>query len=185
MSYHSTRLSHLPLDLWALDESRFRLQTVKRRRLTLKGVKPIGSYQHRFENFWLYGVVAPCSGAGYFATQHKFDSATFQAFLDDFAATYATTFNLLLLDNAPAHHAAALRLPSNIALLFLPPYAPELNPCERIWQVVKDQIAWQNFADLASLQNHLASIFEGYDEASLRSLTAYPYLTDAIDALAA
>jgi len=185
VSYHAAHLPPLPLELWALDESRFGLQTVKRRRLTLKGVKPIGTYQHRFENFWLYGVVAPRSGAGYFATQHKLDSATFQAFLNDFAASYATTFNLLLLDNARAHHAAALRLPPNIALLFLPPDTPELNPCERVWQAVKDQIAWHNFSVLPALQDQLASIFEAYDDDALRSLTAYPYLTEAIHALAA
>jgi len=185
VSYQAVHLPQLPLELWAMDESRFGLQTVKRRRLTLKGVKPVGTYQHRFANFWLYGVVAPRSGEGFFATQHKLDSTTFQRFLDDFAATYATTFNLLLLDNARAHHAAALRLPTNIALLFLPPYAPELNPCERVWQAVKDQIAWHNFTDLAALQDHLAAIFERYDAAALRALTAYPYLTEAIHALAA
>ncbi len=168
-----------------MDESRFGLHTIQRRRLTLKGIKPLGLYQYHFEAFWLYGAVAPQSGASFFAVQPKLDKANFQAFLDAFAATYSTTFNLLLVDNARAHHATTLQLPTNVSLLFLPPYAPELNPCERVWQAIKARTAWCNFTDLLTLQDHLASILEGYDEAALRSLTAYPYLSQAIHALAA
>ena len=30
-------------------------------------------------------------------------------------------------------------LPDNISLLFLPPYAPELNPVEQIWNYLKNR----------------------------------------------
>ena len=41
------------------DESRFRLKTIEGRRITLKGVKPVGEWQWQFQAFWLYGAVEP------------------------------------------------------------------------------------------------------------------------------
>ena len=41
---------------------------------------------------------------------------------------------LLILDGASWHQTGgALIVPDNIALLHLPPYAPELNPMENVW----------------------------------------------------
>lgn len=175
----------LPLEVWAMDESRFGLKTVQRRRITLRGVKPIGHFQHEFDNFYVYGAVAPRTGEGYFAAFAKLDGPRFQAFLEEFAAAQPNTFNVLILDNAQAHRAADLTLPTNVALIFQPPYAPEVNPCERVWLAVKDELAWRTFDDVLALQAALAAIIEALDLDALQSLTAYPYLMAAIHALAA
>jgi hypothetical protein len=108
----------------------------------------------------------------------------FQAFLDAFAASYSETFNVLILDDACSHQSAALTLPSNVALLFQPPYAPELDPCERVWLAVKDHLAWRCFDDLLTLQDPLAQFIEQYDPTAFHSLIAYPYLIHAFLALA-
>jgi len=184
---HSTQApaTTLPLELWTADESRFGLHTVHRRRLTLRGVKPIGHYQHKFANFYVYGAVAPRTGDGYFEAHAAFNAATFQGFITDFAAAHAQTFNVLIVDNARVHHAADLTLPPNIALLFQPPYAPELNPTERVWLAVKDTLAWRIFEDVLALQDALAERIEGFDPATLQSLTAYSYLSPILYAHAA
>lgn len=44
---------------------------------------------------------------------------------------------LLLIDGAGWHVAKALKVPDNITLLKLPPYAPELNPMENVWQYLR------------------------------------------------
>jgi len=46
----------------------------------------------------------------------------------------------LVLDGAPNHRCRDLMLPDNIALLFLPPYAPELNPKENLWDEIREKI---------------------------------------------
>lgn len=168
-----------------MDESRFGLHTITRRRLTLRGVKPLGTYQQEFKNFYVYGLVAPRTGEGYFETRLSMNSMDFQGFLEQFAAQATERFHIILLDNARSHHAATLRVPSNVALLFLPPYAPELNPCERVWQALKDRLAWRTFPDLVPLQDTVADLVEAYDEPTLRSLVAYPFLCEALDKLAA
>ncbi len=90
-----------------------------------------------------------------------------------------------MVDNARAHHWADLKLPANVALIFQPSYAPELNPAERVWLAVKDDLAWRCFDNLLALQGALVPIIEGLEPDTLRSLTAYPYLIAALHALAA
>lgn len=46
-------------------------------------------------------------------------------------------FKIILLDNGAFHKAARLIVPDNVALLFIPPYSPELNPSEKIWWKMK------------------------------------------------
>ena len=55
----------------------------------------------------------------------------------------------LLLDGAGWHTAGDLAVPTNVSLIFLPPYAPELNPVERIWLHLRERyLSLRLFADL-------------------------------------
>ena len=45
---------------------------------------------------------------------------------------------MLTLDGAGWHQVGdRLRVPNNIALLHLPPYSPELNPVENVWEFLR------------------------------------------------
>jgi transposase len=46
---------------------------------------------------------------------------------------------VIVLDCAGWHISRELQIPSNITLVPLPPYSPELNPQEWVWQVLKDR----------------------------------------------
>ena len=48
---------------------------------------------------------------------------------------------VLVLDGAGWHGAAALAVPENITLLPLPPYSPELNPVENVWEYLRPSLA--------------------------------------------
>jgi transposase len=57
---------------------------------------------------------------------------------------------VLVLDGAGYHIADDLIIPDDLSLLVLPPYSPELNPIENVWQYLR--------------QNKLAiTVFEDYD----------------------
>ncbi len=94
-----------------MDESRFGLQTIRRRRLTARGTKPVGTIQHRFENFYLYGAIAPRTGDGYFLGLPKLNADLFQVFLDAFATARPDTLNVLMVDNSRCHTATDLVVP--------------------------------------------------------------------------
>ena len=172
-----------PVRVWASDESRFGLHTVHRQRITARGVKPIGVHQHEFKNTWVFGAVEPLSGASHFMEFPTLTTPMVQRFLDDFAQAYPKSLNLILMDNASTHRAKALVIPSNVVLVFQPPYSPEVNPCERVWQSLKTAIAWEPFADLDALRQRLVDVFQSYTAAMLQSLTGYPYFVAAVNAL--
>lgn len=44
---------------------------------------------------------------------------------------------LLIMDGAGWHQESHHR--DNVSLLKIPPYSPELNPCEQVWQYIKDR----------------------------------------------
>ncbi len=168
-----------------MDESRLGLQTIRRRRRTARGTKPVGTTQHQFQNCYLYGAIAPRTGDGYFLGLPKLNADQFQVFLNEFAQARPHTFNVLLVDNSRCHTAHKLVPPANVLLLFQPPYAPEVNPAERVWQALKDELAWQCFPDLPALQARVVELVPAWDAAMLQSLTAYPFIMDAMNALSA
>jgi transposase len=169
--------------VFSQDESRFGLLTVRRRRLTARGVQPIGAVQHVFEWFYVYGAVEPTTGDRFFLELPYLNAEMFQLFVNAFAQAFPESLNLLLLDNSGAHTAQRLNLPENVRLVFLPPYCPELNPIERVWRDLKDALAWLQFPTLDAQQDYLASLLRAYEAATLHTLTSYTYLVEAIHAL--
>jgi transposase len=152
-----------------------------RRRITARGVQPLLPSTYRFESLYLYGAVEPLTGESFFLELPLLNTQGFQLFLDHFAATHPTDFHLLLLDNGAFHKAQSLRLPPNVVLLFFPPYAPELNPIERLWRDLKDWLSLSPPATLDALSNLLATRLRDYSSAALRSLTGFAYLLAAIE----
>ena len=46
---------------------------------------------------------------------------------------------VVVMDRAGWHCKKEMNVPSNISILYLPPYSPELNPQENVWQYLKDR----------------------------------------------
>lgn len=172
-----------PIKVWPQDESRWGLRTILRRRITLRGVKPVQTTQHQYENTWLYACVAPQSGEHFFLILPYLNAANMQVFLDLFAAAHPNTFNLLLVDQSGAHTAKCLQIPPNVGLVFFEPACPELNPAERVWEDLRAKMAGHCFAHMDCLEDELCAQLDCYTDAQLQSLTGYPYLCNAINAV--
>ena len=142
-------------------------------------MQPLLSSAYRFESLYLYGAVEPRTGESFFLELPILNTQGFQLFLDHFAATDPASFHLLLLDKGAFHKAQSLRLPPNVGLVFLPPYAPELNPIERLWRDLKDWLATSTPTTLGELSTLLCTRLPQYSPTSWRSLTGFPYLLAA------
>jgi transposase len=59
---------------------------------------------------------------------------------------------ILVLDRAGWHSSQTLVVPDGIQLVFLPPYSPEMQPCERLWPLSNEAIANRCFETLDELQ---------------------------------
>jgi len=59
---------------------------------------------------------------------------------------------LVVFDGAGWHKSPKLIIPENVVLLKLPPYAPELNPTENIWQYLRANAlansVWETYEDI-------------------------------------
>lgn len=173
----------LPMRVFFQDESRFGLLLQACRRITAKGRKPRSPISYVFDYYYLYGVVEPLTGANFFLEMPSLNGLCFQVFLDEFARHYAGSFNVVILDNGAFHKVKHLVIPDNVMLLFLPPYCPELNPIERLWQDIKKAIRFGAFESLEALKEEVRRIVRGYSEAAVASLTGYGYAVGAINAL--
>jgi transposase len=110
------------------------------------------------------------------------NTACFQVFLDVLARKFARQDILLVLDGAPNHRCGDLTVPHNITLLYLPPYSPELNPKENLWDEIREKI-FKNYA-LKSMHAVHAKLKEAilYIERNpelVRSITSFPYIVNS------
>jgi len=81
-------------------------------------------------------------------------------------------YKILFLDNGACHKATRLVIPKNIALCFLPPYSPELNPAEKIWAFIKRKITNKAFEKLEDLKKFMNNIIQKYlDSETIKSIT--------------
>ena len=80
---------------WYTWESRFELKTNEGGKITLAGVKPIGQWQWQLKAFWLYGAVEPLTGESLFWQFSDVKPECYQQFLNELAAGYPNSLNLL------------------------------------------------------------------------------------------
>jgi transposase len=60
-------------------------------------------------------------------------------FLAELSTRHPEEFILMVLDGAGWHRAIDLEVPDNMRLIPLPPYSPELNPVEHIWDEIREK----------------------------------------------
>jgi transposase len=171
------------INIYFQDESRFGLLTVPRRMLTIKGIKPLMPYQHKFKNFYLFGAFSPITGTHFTLELPKCNSDCFQLYLDEFSQQNPDEFKIVFLDNGAFHKAKELDIPANIVLLFIPPYSPELNPAEKMWRYFKDRIANEIFKTLDDLSSRLSQLIIDLKNETIISITAYDYYIKKFNAV--
>lgn len=87
---------------------------------------------------------------------------------------------ILQVDNGRPHTAKKLPVPENIILLFQAPYSPELNPIERLWQALKQDLKWELFSNLDELHCFLNRALNKLTPKFIASVCGYPLILDAL-----
>ena len=160
------------VNMYFQDESRFGLMTHVGTYLTAMGVKPIVTYQHAFKNTYLYGSFSPINGDAFIMEIPGVDSIVFEAYLHEFSKQKPDELKILIIDNAGFHSTKNISIPENIILVNIPPYSPELNPAEKIWQFLKTRFKNQLFANMENLKKWLYNeILESLKPERIKSIT--------------
>ena len=123
--------------------------------LTARGVKPIVKYQHAFKNTYLYGSFSPINGDSFVYEIEGTTSEIFYKYLLEFSKYKPKELKIIFIDNAGFHSMKNYQLPKNIKLIRIPPYAPELNPAEKIWAYIKQSYKNKIFGNLENVKQWL------------------------------
>jgi transposase len=128
--------------------------------ITLKGIKPVCPFIQDFKNTYLFGAFSPITGSSLLLDMPYCNTECFEIFLEELSKQQPNEYKILFLDNGAFHKAKRLIIPNNIALCFIPPYSPELNPAEKIWAFIKRKITNKAFKTLDELQNFMDKIIQ-------------------------
>jgi putative transposase len=103
-----------------------------------RGSRPRQPRDQRYQAAYIFAAVCPTSEKAAALVLPYADTAAMNLHLAEIAAQVAPDAHaVVILDQAGWHVAKALIVPDNITLLPLPPYSPELNPIENLWQFLK------------------------------------------------
>jgi hypothetical protein len=106
----------------------------------LKGQRPPGLCAHRFDWTYIFAAAQPATGDAFALVLPEVSTEAMDLFLAEFSKTLASDEHaLMVVDGAGWHTRKTLTIPDNITLVRLPPYAPELNPVERIWLFLRER----------------------------------------------
>jgi transposase len=167
-----------PVLQMAEDEGRFGRISVPRRAWAPPGIRPRSPRQVVRESTYVYAAVAPEAGKMTSLILPTADTAMMNLFLEHVAKTFANYFIVMQVDQAGWHHAKDLKVPENIRLILQPPYSPELNPVEHVWEDLREK-QFPNFA-CSSLAEVIDKLCEGLTQLEaepkrLRSMTYFPH----------
>lgn len=151
--------------IWVMDEARFGLHTEMRRLWSIRGQRPVVTRQIKYEWDYLYGALSVVGGEAHFAHLPGVSLEWDRSYLADLAASDPEAIHVLVRDQAGFHlRDSDPRLPDRVRLVDLPPYSPELNPCEQMWDIVKDDTCNQVFANVTALRDRMRDTLQRYWE---------------------
>jgi transposase len=140
--------------VWVLDEARVGLHDPHRRCWSLRGVRVVKPRQQDYEWCYVYGALDVVGGDAQFQLMPTVGLDLTRDFLAQIVASDPQAHHVIIWDGAGFHHRDGdARLPPRVHLLPLPAYSPELNPPERLWDMIKDELCNKVYQDIEALED--------------------------------
>jgi len=172
-----------PLLILAQDEGRFGRISRPRYCWAPAGIRPEVPAQVVRESIYAFTAVAPSIGKICSLILPTANTESMNIFLQQVSQTFSDYFLVMQVDQAGWHQAKKLVIPENIRLINQPPYSPELNPVEHIWDDIREKYFHNRiFASLDALTENLCEALNALenDPERITSLTFFPHLRVAI-----
>lgn len=165
------------------DEARFGRVNDVRRCWAPKPIRPMCCAMLTREYTYAYAAVDVLSGELDSLILPQINTPCMQLFIDEVAQRHADKRIVMVLDGASWHRSHDLRLPDNLRLLSLPPYAPELNPVEHVWDELREK-CFHNlvFDSLDALEDHLEQALRKFEleHARIRPIVSWPWIINPL-----
>lgn len=134
-----------------------------KRRCCLKGLRAIAPSRRRYKNGYLYGALEVGGSGSEFLFTPELNKQWDRGFLEQIAAHDPEAMHVVIGDGAGFHHRQDEEgLPEKIRMITLPAYCPELNPVEKLWDIVKDGICNRDWADLDAIEKAITARIKPY-----------------------
>ncbi|MEG3978060.1 transposase [Microcoleus sp. herbarium8] len=72
----------------------------------------------------------------------------------------------------------------DILLIFQPPYSPELNPSQRVWHYIKQELSRGIYDNLDALKEKVRAFIEEFSTEKIASLAGWDYIRSALATVA-
>jgi len=127
-----------PVEVWYQDEARVGQKGSLSYVWAPVGSRPPMVRDNRHETAYILGAVCPDRGIGAAIIAPAANTECINLHLAEISAQVARgAVAALIWDGAGWHRSSELEVPQNIVLIPLPPYAPELNPMENVWEYLR------------------------------------------------
>lgn len=144
------------------------MQSTVKRIWAKKGEPLSVKVKQGYKSFYTYSCVSPHTGEYFSLFLPEVNTLMMNVFFREFYKEFSDKNVLIIMDQAGWHKSKELQKPANIKIDFLPPYSPELNPVEKLWQWLKKE----------TIHNHLFDTIEELADAlamEINKLTEYDY----------
>lgn len=166
-----------------MDEARFGRISDTRYCWCPKPFRPVCYSMVSHEYTYAYATVSVMDGKLDSLILPHVNGDCMQIFLDEISVRYPDDRMIMVLDGAGWHRNESLIVPDNIQLLKLPPYSPELNPVEHLWDDLREK-SFHNvvFNSIDALEDHLEEALRNMenDQDRIRSIVAWPWIINAL-----
>ena len=169
------------VQVWLQDEARIGQQGTLTRMWAEKGSRPTALKQTEYEWAYLFAAVNPRTGQSSALIAPTVNTAYMNEHLAFISREAGPAVHVVLvLDRAGWHVAEGLKVPSNLTLLHLPPYSPELNGAERVWGYMRSHhLANRVYKNYDELFEAIKIAWNGLDADRLASLTRTDWIERA------
>jgi DDE superfamily endonuclease len=146
-------------------------------------IRPVVGLSLVREFVYAYGAVSPVEGEFDWMIADKMNTETMDLFLDQIEDRFPDDFIIMVMDGASSHTTKELKKRDHLVPLILPPYSPELNPVEIIWDSLRE--GWftnRVFESLDAVRKQVVIAMEAFadDDRAVSRLTAWPWIMQAI-----
>lgn len=142
-----------------------------------KGIRPTVPCHHIREYRYAYGAVEPLTGENCFLVMPYCNTDCMNIFLEELSKKYFNDMIILVCDGAAWHKSKALNIPTNIKIIFIPPYTPEMNPIEQIWKELRSR-GFKNevFITLDKVMDRLCDTICSLTADTIKSITGREWI---------
>jgi hypothetical protein len=135
----STAATGKPIEIWFQDEARVGQQGTLEYIWAPRGSRPRAVRDNRHDSVYLLGALCHERAVGAAIIMPAANSDAMNEHLKEISTQVAPGAHAVLVCDGAGWHQPGdkLTVPDNMTLLPLPPYSPELNPMENVWDYLR------------------------------------------------